>query len=118
VNWSSQAMRITSAVAGLFMAQIGDKPLSSRAAATAAAIAKNTEQPRNVPASPRPWGCGEGRQNEKPFRNLVLNGDRDMGAGALACADPVLLKGFRFLFPCSNLAGRWVGPLEEYGLFA
>lgn len=66
------------------MAQIGDKPLSLRAAATAAAIAKNTEEPRNIPASPRPWGCGEGRQNEKPFRNPVLDRDRDMGTGDLA----------------------------------
>lgn len=54
VNRSAQAMRTRSGVAGLCTVKSSARSLSLRAAATASAMAKNTEDPRNIPDSPRP----------------------------------------------------------------
>lgn len=52
-----QARQVLSGVAGLFRVKGPTIPASTRAAATASLMAKNTELPRNSTGSPIP--CGE-----------------------------------------------------------
>lgn len=54
VNWSTQVILISSGVAGLLRVKVLVSPLSLRAAVTASYMANNTEDPKNIAASPNP----------------------------------------------------------------
>lgn len=54
VKSSAQTIRIRSVVRGLFSVKFSGNPLSFLTEAIASLIAKNTELPRNTPASPMP----------------------------------------------------------------
>ena len=70
VNLSSQAILIFSGVSGLLSLSGPGRPLSRRAALIASWMAKNTEHPRNIPDSPRPW---QGNMATRSWLSLYIS---------------------------------------------